>query len=155
VDTPPDSTLYRRVAEALSGVVLEDPAWTEETAAALEPHRARISWDAPIHSVADIEACPFAPRVINLKPSRFGTLERLCAAYDYCARHGIKVYGGGQFELDVGRLQIQTLASLFHADAPNDVSPAAYHDPTDPTVLAASPLAPRPGDEPGFAASWP
>ena len=38
----------------------------------LKPHRDRITWDAPIHSVDDIDAMPFAPKMINIKPSRFG-----------------------------------------------------------------------------------
>jgi hypothetical protein len=155
VDTVPDAQLYRRVAETLPQAVLEDPAWIDETAAVLEPYHERIAWDAPIHSVDDIEALPFRPRVMNLKPSRFGTLERLCEAYDYCARHRITMYGGGQFELDIGRLQIQTLASLFHPDGPNDVSPVAYHSPDEHRVLPPSPLTPaRPGPESGFAARW-
>ena len=150
VDTVPDAQLYSRVAETLPRALLEDPAWIDETATALEPYHDRISWDASIHSVGDMEALPFAPRVMNIKPSRFGTLERLCEAYDYCARHGITMYGGGQFELDIGRLQIQTLASLFHADGPNDVSPVAYHSPDQHDVLPSSPLkATRPG-EAGF-----
>jgi hypothetical protein len=149
VDTVPDARLYRRVAESLPHAVLEDPAWIDETAKVLEPYRKRISWDAPIHSVADIEALPFSPRVINIKPSRFGTVERLCEAYDYCALQGITMYGGGQFELDIGRLQVQTLASLFHADGANDVSPVAYHSSDNETVLPPSPLPPPP-DGPGF-----
>ena len=38
------------------------------------------------------------------------------------------MYGGGQFELGVGRSQIQVLASLFYADSPNDVAPGAYNE---------------------------
>lgn len=155
VDTPPDAALYRRVAERLPGAVLEDPAWNEETAEALAPYRERIAWDAPIHSVADIEAMPVAPKVLNIKPSRFGPIERLCAAYDYCTRHGIAMYGGGQFELDEGRLQIQTLASLFHPDGSNDVSPVAYHDPENHETLPSSPLTPAPvGPQSGLATRW-
>ena len=142
VDTPPDAKLYRRVAETLPTAFIEDPAWTEETAAVLEPHRARITWDAPIHSVADIEALPFQPRVVNIKPSRFGKLETLGEVYEYCGRHGIGMYGGGQFELSVGRAQIQALASLFHAAASNDVAPTEYHQSERHETLPASPLAP-------------
>ena len=90
----------------------------------LAPHRERITWDAPIHSVADVLALPFAPRMLNVKPSRFGDLRALLEFYDYCAAHQIGLYGGGQTELGVGRGQIQYLASLFHPDAPNDVAPA-------------------------------
>jgi hypothetical protein len=59
------------------------------------------------------------------------------------------MYGGGMGELGVGRGQIELLAALFHADAPNDVAPRAYNE-DDPTgELPASPLAPRP-DAVGF-----
>jgi hypothetical protein len=115
----------------------------------LEPHRDRITWDAPIHSVGDIEALPFPPRTINIKPSRFGSLQRLFDTYDYCAERGIGMYGGGQFELGVGRGQIEYLASLFHPDSPNDVAPAGYNlSPLDPE-LPDSPLAPA-VDSTGF-----
>lgn len=142
VDNPPNPDLYRWVAEGLPDAWLEDPALTEETDAVLRPYRDRITWDAPIHSVADIEALLFPPLTINVKPSRFGSLRRLFETYDYCAERGIGIYGGGQFELGVGRGQIQYLASLFHPDAPNDVAPSAYNlTPLDP-ALPESPLEP-------------
>jgi L-alanine-DL-glutamate epimerase-like enolase superfamily enzyme len=142
VDNPPNPDLYRWVAEGLPDAWLEDPALTEETDTVLRPHRDRITWDAPIHSVADIEALLFPPLTINVKPSRFGSLQRLFETYDYCAERGIGIYGGGQFELGVGRGQIQYLASLFHPDAPNDVAPGAYNlTPLDP-ALPESPLEP-------------
>jgi hypothetical protein len=144
VDQPPDPDLYRRVAEAFPDAWIEDPALTPETDAVLAPHRERFSWDAPIHSIADIEALPYPPRMVNIKPSRLGGLRNLLDAYDYCARQGIGAYGGGQFELGVGRGQIQYLASLFHPDAPNDVAPSGFNLPDPPTELPASPLAPRP-----------
>ena len=37
------------------------------------------------------------------------------------------MYGGGQFELGVGRRHIQVLASLFYPDGPNDVAPSEYN----------------------------
>ena len=67
----------------------------------LAAHRERFSWDAPIHSIADIEALPYPPRMVNIKPSRLGGLRNLLDAYDYCAERGIGNYGGGQFELGV------------------------------------------------------
>jgi hypothetical protein len=142
VDNPADPALYRLVAEGFRDAWIEDPALTPETDAVLEPHRDRITWDAPIHSVADIEALPFPPRTINIKPSRFGPVRRLFDTYDYCREHGIGMYGGGQFELGVGRGQIQYLASLFHADMPNDVAPGGYNlSPLD-AELPESPLEP-------------
>ena len=144
VDNPADPELYGLVAEGFPEAWIEDPALTPETDAVLEPHRDRITWDAPIHSVADVEALPFPPRTINIKPSRFGPLRRLFETYDYCAERGIGMYGGGQFELGVGRGQIQYLASLFHPDMPNDVAPGGYNTaPLDPG-LPESPLAPAP-----------
>ena len=59
VDTPPDPVLYRRVAEGLPDAWLEDPGLTDETVPVLEPHRDRVTWDAIIHSVEDIEALPW------------------------------------------------------------------------------------------------
>lgn len=145
VDQPPDPALYRRVVEAFPEAWIEDPALDDPACAVvLEPHRERITWDAIIHSVADVEALPFEPRMLNIKPSRFGSVEALLAAYDYCAERGIRTYGGGQFELGPGRGQIQYLASLFHPDTPNDVAPGGYNDPEPRPGLPASPLEPQP-----------
>jgi L-alanine-DL-glutamate epimerase-like enolase superfamily enzyme len=146
VDAGADPELYRRVAEAFPNAWIEDPRLNEETDPVLEPYRDRITWDANIHSVADIEGLPFAPRMVNIKPSRLGGLQELFAAYDYCEEHGIGAYGGGQFELGPGRGQIQYLASLFHPDTPNDVAPSGYNLPDPEPGLPASPLEPRPTD---------
>ena len=144
VDQPPDPTLYRRVAEGFPDAWLEDPAIVPETEPLIQAHRDRVTWDAPIHGVADIEALPFPPRMLNIKPSRFGRLEALCAAYDYCRTREIGCYGGGQFELGPGRGQIQYLAALFHPDAPNDVAPGGYNAPVPAPDLPRSPLPPVP-----------
>jgi L-alanine-DL-glutamate epimerase-like enolase superfamily enzyme len=144
VDQPADPVLYERVARALPHAWIEDPALTPETDAVLAGDRERFSWDAPIHSVSDIEALPYPARMVNIKPSRLGGLRNLLAAFDYCAERGIGNYGGGQFELGVGRGQIQYLASLFHGDAPNDVAPTGYNLPDPPAGLPDSPLPPTP-----------
>ena len=68
--------------------------------------------------------------MVNIKPSRVGGLRELCETYDYCAEHGIGAYGGGQWELGVGRGQIQVLASLFHPDTPNDTAPRPTTKPS-------------------------
>jgi hypothetical protein len=150
VDNPPNADLYRRVAEAFPDAWIEDPGLTPETDPVLEPHRDRITWDAPIHSWADVEALPFPPRCLNCKPSRFGPLERLFEFYDRCAAAGIQLYGGGQLELGPGRGQIQLLASLFHPDSPNDVAPSGFNDPKLQPDLPTSPL--HLTAEPGFRA---
>ena len=143
VDNPADPELYRRVVEAFPDAWIEDPALTPETDAVLEPHRDRITWDAPIHSWGDVEALPFPPKCLNCKPSRFGTARKLLEFYERCEELGIVLYGGGQFELGVGRGQIQVLASLFHADAPNDVAPGGYNAQEPRPGLETSPLWPN------------
>jgi hypothetical protein len=143
VDVETDPELYRKLVEAFPDAWLEDPDVNEETRPVLEPVRDRLTWDAPIHSIADIEALPWPPRMVNVKPSRIGGLRDLCETYDYCAEHGIGAYGGGQWELGVGRGQIQVLASLFHPDAPNDTAPRGYNDADPPSGLPTSPLEPR------------
>src|SRR4051794_8350684 len=141
---PPDAELYVRIAAAFPQAWLEDPALTPETAAALEPHRDRITWDAAIHEWSDVEALPFRPRCLNSKPSRFGSVRRLFDFYDGCERAGIALYGGGQFELGAGRDQIQLLASLFHPDAPNDVAPRGFNATEPVPGLPTSPLSLNP-----------
>ncbi len=142
VDQPPDPDLYRRVIEAFPEAWLEDPAITDETLPVLTGHEDRITWDAPIHSIDDIEALPFPPRMVNVKPSRFGPLRALLDCYDYLDQHGIGAYGGGQFELGPGRGQIQYLASICHPDTPNDVAPTGYNLEDPPPGLPESPLQP-------------
>jgi L-alanine-DL-glutamate epimerase-like enolase superfamily enzyme len=150
VDQAPDARLYRLVAEGFPEAWIEDPNLDDEAAAAaLAPHRERITWDAPIHSVDDVESLAFPPRTINVKPSRFGSVRRLLDAYDYCAEHGIGIYGGGQFELGPGREQIQYLASLFHPDGSNDIAPREYNRDERAVGLPTSPLEVRP-DPVGF-----
>jgi L-alanine-DL-glutamate epimerase-like enolase superfamily enzyme len=144
VDQPPDAALYRRVVEAFPDALLEDPGLTGETRPVLEPHARRVSWDAPVLGVAELERLPMAPAAVNVKPSRIGALEEVLALYEHCERAGIPVYGGGMFELGVGRRQLQALAAAFHPDAPNDVAPAEYHDPR-PDRLPRSPLPPPEG----------
>jgi len=144
VDQPADPVLYRRVVEAFPEAWIEDPGLTPETDEILAEHRGRFSWDANIHSIADIESLPYKPGMVNIKPSRLGGLRNLLDAYDYCAQRGIGNYGGGQFELGVGRAQNQYLASLFHADAPNDVAPTGFNLNEPPPGLPSSPLDPSP-----------
>jgi hypothetical protein len=142
VDLEPEPGLYRRVVEGFPEAWIEDPALTDETRPVFEGREHRITWDAPIHSIGDIEALPFPPRMVNVKPSRFGTLRALLDCYDYLAERGIGAYGGGQFELGPGRGQIQYLASLFHPHTPNDVAPTAYNSAELPPGLPESPLDP-------------
>jgi hypothetical protein len=144
-----DASLYRRVIGALPDAWIEDPAIDGTVTDLLESNRGRIAWDEPIHSIADIEALPWQPRMLNVKPARFGSVRALFDTYDYLAAHGVGAYGGGMFEQGPGRGQLQYLASLFHPDAPNDVAPEGYNLAALSRDLPRSPLAPAP-DRTGF-----
>ena len=136
--------LYDHVLAAFPDAYLEDPHDLPEITERLADHLDRVSYDAPIRSAEDIGATPLAARAVNVKPSRIGSLGALFEVYARCARERRPMYGGGMGELGVGRGQIELLAALFHADAPNDVAPSAYNEDNPPGELPASPLAPRP-----------
>lgn len=142
VDQPADPALYKRVIRGFPDALIEDPALTDETRPLFEGHEDRVTWDYPIRSVETIENLPWEPEWLNVKPSRFGSIERLFETIDYCRERGIRLFGGGQFELDVGREHLHAIASLFYPDAPNDVAPTAYNDPEPSGALPESPLDP-------------
>jgi hypothetical protein len=147
VDVEPDPELYARIIRWFPEAIVEDAAVKVDTCEALGGSLERLSWDAPIHSWEDVEIMARVtaldvPRYLNIKPSRFGTLRALLDCVERALGRGIVLYGGGQFELGVGRSQIQALASLFYADAPNDVAPLGYNEPEARAGLPVSPLAP-------------
>jgi hypothetical protein len=148
VDVVPDPELYRNVVELFPDVVIEDASLEGECGDVLIGQEKRLSFDAPIHSVDDVRALAVEPGWMNIKPSRFGPIERLLECIEYCEANGIRLYGGGQFELDVGRHQIQALAALFYPDGPNDVAPGEYNAAGPRAGLTQSPL-PAPSG-PGF-----
>jgi hypothetical protein len=148
VDLAPDPELYRAVVEELPDVIIED-AWLEDgLREALAGAEDRLSFDAPVHSLADLDGLPLEPKWLNIKPSRFGTVRELLETIEACEERGIQLYGGGQYELGPGRLQIQRLASVFYPDGPNDVAPSAYNEGEPRADLPQSPL--PPAEEPGF-----
>ena len=140
VDLAPDPAFYRAVATAFPDAVIED-AWLEDGCReALAGAEGRLSFDAPVHSLDDFDALPVEAKWLNVKPSRFGTARGLLECIEVCLDRGVRLYGGGQFELGPGRLQIQRLASLFYADGPNDVAPSAYNEGGPRPGLPRSPL---------------
>jgi hypothetical protein len=148
VDLEPDPELYRAIVEELPDVVIED-AWLEDgLREALAGAEDRLSFDAPIHSLSDLDELPLEPHWLNIKPSRFGTVRALLETIEACEERGIKLYGGGQYELGPARPQIQRLASVFYAEGPNDVAPSVYNEGEPREGLPQSPL-PAP-EGPGF-----
>jgi hypothetical protein len=163
VDNPPDPLQYRAAADAFPGAILEDPTLAGSARAALDGEEGRFSFDAPIHSWADVEAvaqrvwpgaadaaggAAVLPRFLNIKPSRFGSLSALFDCVARAQAAGMELYGGGQFELGVGRDQIQALASLLYPAGPNDVAPRDFHGAARDGV-PRSPLEPL-AQAPGF-----
>lgn len=121
---PVDPKGYLAVARALPDAILEDAGL--EALPALSQYRDRLSWDYPICSLADLFKLPATPW-LNIKPSRFGLVSELLRTIELAQARGIKLYGGGQFELGVGRLQAQEIASLLYPDGPNDLAPSSFH----------------------------
>jgi hypothetical protein len=148
VDLAPDPELYRAVVEELPEAIVEDPWLDDGLREALAGAEDRVSFDAPVHSLQDLDGLSLAPRWLNIKPSRFGTVRELLRTIEACEERGIQLYGGGQYELGHGRLQIQRLASIFYPDGPNDVAPSEYNEGEPREGLPQSPL-PAP-EGPGF-----
>ena len=126
----PDPDLFRRVFERLPGAWIEDPRWPTTSSGCSTGTKNRITWDEPIHSVGDIEALPWPPHMLNLKPARFGSVRRLFDAYDYCAARGIGAYGGACSSkgLDVGSsgTWLRCSIPMVRTTSPRGVQPAAF-----------------------------
>ena len=142
VDQPADPDLYERVVEGFPDALIEDPELNDDTRPLFEGQEERVTWDYPIRSVETVEDLPWEPKWLNIKPSRFGSVKSLFDTIDYCRENDIGMFGGGQFELDLGREHIHAIASLFYPDAPNDVAPKEYNDPKPSSGLPSSPLSP-------------
>nr|MBF6619572.1 hypothetical protein [Patulibacter sp.] len=141
VDTPADPDTYQRVLDGLPDAYVEDAGITPETEELLRPYAERLTWDLPLQAAADLGTLPFAPpRVVNVKPSRIGSLAELSAVYEACRAGGIGAYAGGQYELGAGRGQAQLLAALFHPSGPNDLAPGVFNRTELPDELPRSPL---------------
>ena len=140
--------MYERVIAAFPDALLEDAHDLPEVAELLEPEaRPDLLRRADPGRSATSTRRRCAPRAVNIKPCRVGDLRSLFDVYAACEARGLITYGGGMGELDVGRGQIQLLASLFHADAPNDVAPSGYNADTParrPSRRARCPPRPAP-----------
>lgn len=128
--------LYEAIGDHLTDALIEDAKLDAESLDALDEHAlGRLAWDYPITGPQDVPGLPgstarfsdLRPGAVNIKPSRFGSLERLLGTIALCDEHGIPCYSGGQFELGIGRTQVQAIASLCFPDAPNDCAPVMFH----------------------------
>src|SRR5262249_29843760 len=125
-------------------------AWLEDGCLeALAGAEDRLSFDAPVHSLADLNGLSVAPQWLNIKPSRFGRVRELFATIETAEERGIRMYGGAQYELGPGPRPVQRLASVFYPDGPKDAAPSAYNEGAPRDGLPQSPLSPPSG--PGLA----
>jgi L-alanine-DL-glutamate epimerase-like enolase superfamily enzyme len=132
--------MYEQVVERFDDAILEDPHDRPDVAALIAPRAARVSFDAPIATAADVAAADFGARIVNIKPSRIGGLQALSEIYAHCEAEGLRMYGGGMGEVGIARGQIELLAALFHPDGPNDVAPSRYNELELRAGLDESPL---------------
>jgi L-alanine-DL-glutamate epimerase-like enolase superfamily enzyme len=112
---------HERAHATLPDALLEDPRpdavpWSASL-------RARLSFDAPLTTVVDLDRLPARPVAVNLKPARMGGVLAALACAARCAERGIDVYLGGMFEVGVGRAQLRALAAVLSPDGPNDIAP--------------------------------
>jgi hypothetical protein len=107
----------------------------------------RVSLDGYVLAALDLEDPEIPPAAINVKAPRVGGWLEALRCLEECRRSELHAYVGGMFEVDVGRSQARVLASLFTAEAWNDLAPlsGALADP-----LPSSPLAST-ADFTGFA----
>ena len=144
VDVETDPELYAKLIEAFPDAWLEDPDVNDETRPILEPVRDRLTWDAPIHSIADIEALPWAPRdgqhqaLADRRPAR--PLRRPTTTAPSTASAPTAAASGSSAS---AAARSRYLASLFHPDTPNDTAPRGYNDAEPPPGLPSSPLEPQ------------
>ena len=71
-DLPELLAMYERAVAAFPDALLEDAHDLPEVAKLLEDEAHRISYDAPIHTVEDLDSTPLKPRAVNIKPCRVG-----------------------------------------------------------------------------------
>ena len=152
--------LYARVVAAFPDAWIEDPFLVPATSKRARAASRRASRGTPaIHEWGDVEALPFAPRRLNCKPSRFGSIRRLFDFYDALRPStGSRCTAAASSSSAPGRAQIQLLASLFHPDAPNDVAPGGYNATEPPPACREPARAQRAAGLPSrraFAASRP
>ncbi|MGH7563617.1 MAG: hypothetical protein ACREK5_04245 [Gemmatimonadota bacterium] len=104
---------------------LEDPPVDLHTGdgRARRPWHSRVALDGYVTAVADFEDPPLPPAAVNVKAPRVGGPLEALAILERCGKSGWSAYFGGMFEVGVGRRQARILASLFTAEAWNDLGP--------------------------------
>ena len=104
-------------------------AWLEDPpaeAVTLDPRggwRERVALDGYVLAAVDLDDPEIPPAAVNVKAPRVGGWIEALRCLEECRHRGLHAYVGGMFEVGPGRPQARVLASLFTADAWNDVAP--------------------------------
>ena len=150
VDATPSAELYGRVARGVPGRVARGPRLNEETDPVLEPHRDRITWDFPIHSVADVDALR-SRRAASTRSRRASA--RVRAAVRLLRRTARSAGSRSTVAASSSSARAGARSSTSPRSstrtAPNDVAPKEYNAGGPRPGLPQSPL-PAASPEPGF-----
>lgn len=144
-DSAPDQVA--RAHAFLPHAWLEDPPPDSITLDARAPWLRRVALDGYVLAAVDLEAPEIPPAAVNVKAPRVGGWLEALRCLETCRQRGLEAYVGGMFEVDVGRLQARVLASLFTAEAWNDLAPLGPSDPTSPLLLSSDYVGFAPGVE--------
>lgn len=115
----------RLAHRAVPDAWLEDPPAEAMTLDPRGAWRRRVSLDGYVFAAVDLDDPEIPPAAVNVKAPRVGGWLEALRCLETCRRRGWHAYMGGMFEVDVGRSQARVLASLFTADAWNDLAPIA------------------------------
>ncbi|HEU4463529.1 MAG TPA: hypothetical protein VFS53_00650 [Gemmatimonadota bacterium] len=118
-----DLDQVRLAHAAIPDAWLEDPP---ADAITLDPRGEwtdRVALDGYVLAAVDLDAPEIPPAAVNVKAPRVGGWLEALRCLDVCRRRGLHAYMGGMFEVDVGRSQARIVASLYTADAWNDLAP--------------------------------
>lgn len=96
---------------------------------------ARISLDGYVTRATDLDRPPLPPAAVNVKAPRMGGWLEALRCLETCRLRGWHAYVGGMFEVDAGRAQAAVLASLFTAEAWNDLAPLDRPGATSPIEI--------------------
>ena len=140
------ATMYGHVIATFPDAILEDPHDLPAVREAIAPHADRVSYDAPITQVDDLDDDAGQPdRAVNVKPCRTGSLRRAARALRALrGRRASRCTAAGWASSASRAARSSCSASLFHPDGPNDVAPSSFNGPDPPEGLPTSPLPPRP-----------
>lgn len=117
-----------RAAHHLPTAWIEDPPLTARRVTTEAAWRDRVALDAYVSQAVDLNDPPFSPAAVNVKAPRVGGVFEALRVLEACRRLDCSAYFGGMFEVGVGRRQAHVLASLFTADAWNDLAPLPKSD---------------------------